>query len=313
MTLSLLEERVGRALGVATRLIITRPEPIEAAAAAMQFVLDEVDQTYSRFREDSELSRLNSAPGRTHKVSPLLARALAEALRAARLTAGAVDPTVGLALHLAGYDATFESLPPRGSAWRQAAHPIPGWRLIEFDERSRTLLVPRGVVIDLGATGKALAADLAAAAVSQAIGREGGVLVSLGGDVALLGEAPPGGWIIQVGENSAAPIDLRGESISLPSGAIATSSTTVRRWIRGEVVLHHIIDPRTGLPAEGPWRTASVVAATCVDANTAATAAIVKGEAAPRWLASRGLPARLVDAAGGVTRIAGWPRSAPGT
>jgi thiamine biosynthesis lipoprotein len=183
---------------------------------------------------------------------------------------------------------------------------IPGWRAIEFDEASQTVLVPKGVEVDLGATAKALASDLAAAAALEAVG-SGGVLLSLGGDIAVAGEPPLEGWAVQTSEDSNAGIDDDEETITIQSGGIATSSTTVRRWTRGGVVLHHIIDPATGLPADGPWRTASVVAATCVDANIASTAAIVMGESALPWLVANRLPARLVDRHGTVHRIAGWP------
>jgi FAD:protein FMN transferase len=168
------------------------------------------------------------------------------------------------------------------------------------------VLIPEGVEVDLGSTAKALCSDLAARAALQRIG-DAGVLVSLGGDIAVAGTPPQGGWQIQVAESSDAPITADGETISIASGGVATSSTTVRRWTRGGVVLHHIIDPATGLPADGPWRTATVVAADCLDANIAATAAIVRGAGAERWLEDAGLPARLVDREGEITRLAGWP------
>jgi thiamine biosynthesis lipoprotein len=167
-------------------------------------------------------------------------------------------------------------------------------------------LVPTGIEIDLGATAKALAADLAAAAALKAVGA-GGVLVSLGGDIAVAGNPPVQGWAVQASEDSNAPIDDDEETITIESGGIATSSTTVRQWTRGGLVLHHIIDPSTGLPVVGRWRTASVVAASCVDANIASTAAIVMGDAAIPWLAANNLPARLVDRYGGIHRVSGWP------
>src|SRR5205085_394070 len=172
-----------------------------------------------------------------------------------------------------------------------------------------TARVPEGVRIDLGATAKALAADLAAEAALRA--GAGGVLVSLGGDLALRGEPPPGGWRIQVGEDSREPVTPHAEAIRLTVGGVATSSTTVRRWRRGGATLHHLIDPRTGRPAAGPWRTATAAAATCVRANTASTAAIVLGAAATAWLSAAGVPARLVDRAGPVVRVGGWPAPVP--
>ena len=297
-----------RALGCAVRLVVTPPASMAAAKRAVDAVLERVDEACSRFRPDSELMLLNACPDRDVAVSPLLLTALQAALRAAELTQGAVDPTVGKALGIAGYDRDFALLPSQGAPLRLAATPIPGWRTIKLDPRRRTARIPRGVEVDLGATAKALAADLAAAAAMEA--GAGAVLLSLGGDMALRGEPPPGGWRIQIEEDSNAPLSDEAEAISLRGGGVATSSKLVRRWRRGHVELHHVIDPRTGLPAAGPWRTVSVVAANCLDANIASTAAIVLGAAAPGWLAERGLPARLVDSEGAATRVAGWPEPA---
>jgi thiamine biosynthesis lipoprotein len=96
-------------------------------------------------------------------------------------------------------------------------------------------------------------------------------------------------------------------AIRIERGGVATSSTTVRRWERGSQQLHHVLDPVTGQPAAEVWRTVSVAAGTCVDANTAATAAIVRGAGAPAWLTRQDLPARLVRADGTVVCVAGWP------
>lgn len=295
-----------RALGTNMRLIVTRPDRLADAKAAADRVIKAIDDAASRFRDDSELSRVNREPGRQFQISPLLARALAAGLRGARLTGGAVDPTVGSAVRLAGYDRDFADLPADGSPIQLTVSHVPGWQAIRFDEGARTVSVPLGVEIDLGATAKALASDLAALAALEAVG-SGGALVSLGGDIALAGEAPQEGWMVQTSEDSNASLDDDEETISIESGGIATSSITVRRWTRGGVVLHHIIDPATGLPAGGPWRTASVIAATCVDANIASTAAIVMGESAVEWLAKHRLPARLVDRDGTVHRVSGWP------
>jgi thiamine biosynthesis lipoprotein len=231
---------------------------------------------------------------------------MAAALRAAELTEGRVDPTVGKAMRAVGYDDDFERVRTRTDPISIRLEPIPGWQAIQFDQRARTLGVARGVEIDLGSTGKALASDMAAWAARTVTGR-GGVLVSLGGDIATAGDAPPGGWRILVAEDSAIPPDAGGEVIALQDGAIATSGTTVRAWRRGDIALHHLIDPLTGGPVDSPWRTTSVIAATCVDANTAATAAIIRGATAPTWLEGLGLAARLVAANGEIQRIGSWP------
>ena len=296
----------GQAFGGSLRLVVTRPSRLTSAREAMERCLAEIDAAASRFRSDSELSRINAAAGRAVRVSPILGRAITEALRAARLSGGAVDPTVGAAIRLAGYDADFAAVPADGRAIHLVAERIPGWRAVGYDAATRTLFLPRGVELDLGSTAKALAADLSAAAAFAAAG-EGGVLLSLGGDIAVAGEPPSGGWDIQVSEDSGAPIDEGEESIAISDGGVATSSTTVRRWTRGGVELHHIIDPATGVPARGPWRTATVVAGTCVDANIASTAAIVMGRAAVEWLDTQRLPARLVGQDGAIHRTALWP------
>jgi len=288
-------------------VIVTHEPDLAAAKSAVDEVVRAVDLAANRFDEDSELSRLNSAPGRDVVVSPLLTKLIAAALRGARLTSGAVDPTVGSALKLAGYDSDFAAVPADGRAIELVVNRIPGWQAIVFNENTRTVRLPPGVDLDLGATAKALTADLAAAAVLATVAG-GGVLVSLGGDIAVAGDPPAEGWLIQTSEDSGAPIAEGEETISIMSGGIATSSTTVRRWTRGGVALHHIIDPATGLPSDGPWRTATVVAASCVDANIASTAAIVMGQAAVGWLEAERLPARLVDRAGSVHRLSGWPK-----
>jgi len=295
-----------RAFGGSLRVVVTRAADLAVAKAAVDDVVRAVDQAASRFRDDSEVSLLNESPERELIASPLLTKLIAAALRGARLTGGAVDPTIGSALKLAGYDADFATIPVDGTAINLVVSRVPGWQAITFNEAARTVRVPRGVEMDLGATAKAMTSDLAAAAALQKVGG-GGVLVSLGGDIAVAGEPPPEGWLIQASEDSNAPIQIGEETISITSGGIATSSTTVRRWTRGGVALHHIIDPVTGLPSDGPWRTATVVAATCVDANIASTAAIVMGAAAAAWLEANHLPARLVGRDGAVHRFSGWP------
>jgi thiamine biosynthesis lipoprotein len=112
---------------------------------------------------------------------------------------------------------------------------------------------------------------------------------------------------VRVTDWHAAGPEADGETVQVCSGGLATSSTTVRRWERGGEELHHVVDPATGRSAEVVWRTVSVAAATCVDANVAATAAIVRGLRSPDWLQSLGLPARLVRPDGTVVRVGGWP------
>ncbi len=299
-----------RALGTGVRLVVNDGD-LAAARAAVERVLDDVDRAYSRFRPDSELVALNAARGAPVPVSPLLARAIAGALEAARRTGGAVDPTVGRALRLTGYDADFSLIAGTSRPIELRLEPVPGWSVIAFDAVAHRVRVPSDVELDLGSTGKGLAADLCAAAARADSGPDSGVLVSLGGDMATAGRAPEGGWRILLSEDSRTDALAPGEVVAIEGGALATSSTTIRRWTTaGGVAVHHIVDPRTGLPADTPWRTATVVAETCEAANAASTAAIVLGPAAPAWLASARFPARLVAQDGSVVRLGGWPEPA---
>jgi thiamine biosynthesis lipoprotein ApbE len=296
-----LETATWHALGTQVRLVVTGTE-LDVARRILAADLAEVDVTCSRFRPDSEIRTL-TAP-RT-QVSSLLAEAIAVALRAAWLTDGDVDPTVGGAMRAIGYDRDFAAIRPTGTQQVTAQH-IPGWRNVSLD--GRTLTLPPGTELDLGATAKAWAADRSAQRIANHLGC--GVLVGLGGDISVAGPPPPGGWRIRVQDVTGHPDDEPDgpyTQIAITKGGLATSSTAARRWRRGGDVLHHILDPRTGLPAAPVWRTVSVVAGTCADANAASTAAIIRGRDAMSWLARNLLPARLVDAKGAVFTVAGWP------
>jgi thiamine biosynthesis lipoprotein len=294
-----------RALGTLVRLVVTDSRCLAGARSMLSEDLAAVDLACSRFRADSELCALRG--GHAQQVSPLLAEAIAVALRAAELTEGDVDPTVGAAMSAIGYDRDFEQIPATGPALAVTVAAVPGWREVRLD--GRRLSMPDGVRLDLGASAKAWAADRSAARIAPRVGC--GVLVSLGGDIAVAGLAPDGGWRIRVQDVTASPGDPPDGPyalIAIRDGGLATSSTAARRWRRGGDVLHHILDPRTRLPAESGWRTVSVAAGTCADANAASTAAIIRGRRALGWLASLGLPARLVDTTGAVFTVAGWPQ-----
>ena len=299
----------GRAFGTHLRVVVSGGDQaqLDAATRAVDEVVADIDAACSRFRDDSELVRVNGAAGSEQVVSPLLGVAIATALRGARLTDGAVDPTVGSAMRRAGYDVDFDDIPADGGALVVHAFPVPGWQTVRYSPERHVLFAPLGVELDLGATAKALAADLAVAAAFAAVDGAAGVLVSLGGDISTAGAAPDGGWVIQLSEDSSAGVDPHAERVVIRDGGLATSSTRVRRWVRGGVEQHHIIDPATGAPAITPWHLVTVVAATCVDANIASTCAVVRGTEAPDWLEAKGLPARLVAADGAITRVAGWP------
>ena len=296
------------AIGTAIRLVVTDARALGAARAMLVDDLDALDAACSRFRWDSELIRLEASAGRPTRVSPLLAAAIGASIRGAHQSNGDVDPTVGWAMERLGYDRDFALLPARGEALRVTVSQIPSWRQIELDETAGLVTVPVGVRLDLGATAKAWAADQSAERIARALGCS--VLVSLGGDIAVAGDAPSGGWSVRVqdvtGDPCATPEGPNGV-IAIREGGLATSSTSARRWQRGGEIMHHIVDPRTGRPAEDVWRTVSVAAGSALDANIASTAAIIRGRRATSWLAQLGLPARLVARDGSVTTMASWP------
>jgi thiamine biosynthesis lipoprotein ApbE len=297
-----------RALGTSVVVAVTDADALEAARDAVALEVDALDRACSRFRDDSDLTRLNDAGGLPVVVSPLLAEAIRVALRAARLTDGDVDPTVGGALEAIGYDVDFSAIEPDRGDFAVKHRAAPGWADVVITDRPALVTLPVGTILDLGATAKALGADRAARAAHAATA--GGVLVSLGGDIAVAGRPPEHGWPVRVMDDHAAHLDAPGQSITVHGGGLATSTTTVRRWQRGGLPVHHIVDPRTGAPADSPYRTISVAAATCVDANTASTAAIVRGRRGADWLESIGLPSRLVTHDGVVVHLNRWPVTA---
>jgi FAD:protein FMN transferase len=305
------------ALGTTALLLVTDPDALDVAAERLQAELDEIDRACSRFRDDSEITRLHGHAGHPAPVGSVLADALDTALRAAELTDGLVDPTVGDAVVRLGYDRDFAEVTalderPPETARRpdESGVPAPGWWRVNWDRARSEVLLPRGVTLDLGATAKALAADRAAEWAHIAAGC--GVLVSLGGDIAIAGDPPEGGWLVAISDDHRTAAARPAQTVALAGGGLATSSTTVRRWWRDGSPRHHIVDPRTGKNPEQVWRTVTVAAGDCVDANTASTAAIVLGRDAPDWLAERGLPARLVAPDGRVVCTADWPSDEDG-
>ena len=301
-----------QALGSTAVLRVEEPEALEDAVALVVSELARFETACSRFRADSELSILNARAGRPVAVGPLLLDAIELALRGAQLTDGALDPTIGLSLEQAGYDRDWELLRAQDDAGEDAAAPPRliarrrgGWRQVVVDRAGGNARIPAGTKLDLGATAKALAADRSVAAVHSRLGC--GALVALGGDIATAGAAPARGWEVHVTDDHRDGPEAPGQRLAISEGGLATSSTTARRWQRGGESMHHIIDPHTGRPAQTPWRTVTVAAADCVDANIASTGALLQGTRAPGWLRALGLPARLVGVDGRVVKVGDWP------
>ena len=285
-------------------IAVRRADGLEAARRLATTVVADVDATCSRFREDSDLASVNRHPGEWVEVHPLLVEAVRVAYDAAASSHGLVDPLLGRSLVTLGYDRDFDELvelerrPDTGPT-----SPTPGaWGAIGVAEGQ--VRIPAGTALDLGSTAKAWAADLVASAVEAELGQ--GAVVSLGGDIRIA--APDGDpWSVAVAERPGHAPDA---VVDVHEGGLATSSTQVRRWTCGGTARHHVLDPRTGLPAREVWRTVTATGPTCVSANTASTAAVVLGERAPAWLDEHRVTARLVAAAGRVTSVGGWPLDA---
>jgi thiamine biosynthesis lipoprotein len=249
---------------------------------AVRNLFHRYDAVFSRFRRGSELNAVNAAAGQTVRVSPLFARALALALHGAAVTDGLVDPTLGVALEAAGYDRDFAALVDDPAAPGAGA---PGaWETVRA--HGRFVRAPRGIRLDLNGVVKALAVDDALALLP------GRGFVSAGGDLAA-----------RAGLTVALPA---GGSVRLVRGGLATSGSTGRTWMRGGRRMHHLIDPRTGRPADSPWAQVTACGASCVAADLAAKAAFLAGGGGPDWLDERGLPGRFLAHDGSVHLNAAW-------
>jgi FAD:protein FMN transferase len=292
------------ALGTVAELV-TSASALFEASEMLDNELASIDRVASRFRSDSELSRLNASAGSELVVGHDLFEAIETALAMAAATDGLVDPTVGTAMTSIGYDRDFSDVVLGVDGDLPPARAVPGWRCISIDPVRHSVSLPAGTMLDLGATAKALAADRAATAIHNRLGCR--VLVSLGGDVSAAGPPPDGGFLIGIADTCTSTMPI--ETVSITSGGLASSGIGVRRWRLGSQVVHHIVDPATSLPVTPIWRTASVAAANCVQANAASTAAMVLGEQAVAWLDQHRLPARLVRLDGSIVRTKGWPIS----
>lgn len=289
------------AMGTTTTVAVGDARSLQPALAAAREVITAIDDTCSRFKPQSELSRLNREAGSgAQRVSPLLAAAIDASLGAAAATGGLVDPTMGRLIERIGYTVTFRDMDLDGPALEVERRAAPGFTTVIRD--GDTVLLTDDTALDIGAVGKAWAADMAANAAAERIGDA--ALVCCGGDVAVAGETPSEGWRVRVSER---PGHDDWQDVFVHDGGVATSGVASRTWMRGHTVYHHILDPASGLPVVATWRTVTVAAATCAQANAAATAAIILGDLAVPWLQQRALPARLVGIDGSVTVIGGWP------
>ncbi len=262
--------------------------------AALVELFERYDETFSRFRDDSELAFVNRRAGYPTITSPLFADVLGIALDAATETGGLVDPTLGRSLTTSGYDRDFVLLEQdapdaRAEPVTEARH-TGRYRDVRFNSAARIVWLPEDVQLDLNGVVKALAIDHALSVIGEGF-------VSIGGDIA-----------------SSQPLEVAlpaGGAVRLQRGALATSSPLRRRWRRGGAAYHHLIDPWSGLPSTSRWSYVSVCGADAVAADVAAKAAFLSGERGPAWLESRGLPGRFVGHDGHVSHTAQWREQLP--
>jgi thiamine biosynthesis lipoprotein len=300
-----LTTRSFRAIGTTATVVVQDAGVADQAARLLAADLEEIDQACSRFRGDSELQTVHRHAGAAVQVGALLFEALRVAVDAAERTGGAVDPTVGNAIAALGYDTDLDEVLVRPAGPPPALGSVAGYAHVQLNAADHTVRIPRGVRLDLGSTAKALAADRAAARLAHAVGN--GVLVSLGGDVAVAGEPPAGGWAVGIARDSSAPAGSVDQVVAITRGGLASSATAVRTWKAGGRAVHHILDPRTGDSAASYWVLVSATGASCVEANVVTTAAVVWGPEALDKLAGFDQSVRLVRTDGEVFAVNGWP------
>jgi thiamine biosynthesis lipoprotein len=258
-----------RAMGSDVHLLLPEARA-SVGLRAVRALFEEWEAALSRFRPESELSRLNRRAGRPVAVGPILLAAVEASLEAARATGGLFDPTLGRDLVRIGYDRTFQELRDAGAPPARRPYGGGAWRAVVVDRPSGVVTLPAGGALDLGGIAKGMAVD-ASLPVLSSLGIES-ALVSAGGDLAVLG-LPPGmrAWGIRVGGRP------DGHVVPLARGALATSGTARRRWLQGAVRRHHLLDPATGEPAVGGLTQVTVAGASCRAAEVGATAAFVAG------------------------------------
>lgn len=287
--------------------VTTRRADLARASRALAAARREVEQcenVLSRFRQDSDLSRLNDAGGEWLAVDRRLIHALRLALRMREATGLRFDPTILPALDAAGYDRSFEQLEPRPAGAAAGWHPN---ATVQIDADSLRVRVEPGAAIDLGGIGKGFAAERALRAMRDEWLELPGGLVDLGGDIVVWGDTPEGGlWQLAIADPRVAGSSLG--TLGIGDGAVATSGPGVRRFGPGQG-LHHLIDPATGMPAAAGPLAVTVVGKDAAEVEAFATAlAITPIDEASAWLSARpSLSALVVPSEGRTFAIGDLP------
>ncbi len=281
-----------RAVGVHCRVVSSAP----LARDALLQQVETWEQILSRFRPDSELNQLNRQ--RRMRVSATLHAVLLAALEVARWSNGLVVPSLGQHISASGYDRTFALIP---TDQPDVLDPllVPDWRAISVNGREVSL--PPYLMLDLAGVAKGWMAARLVALFAPPHGR---MLAQIGGDIAVTAPDAQAAWRVAVDHPfQTAPAG----HIALFEGSVATSSVHERRWMRAGVPVHHIIDPRTSLPAVSDVATATVIAMDAHIAEAAAKVVLISGrQAGLAWLNQYGLPGFVIDADGMTHMNAAW-------
>ncbi|MCA1599060.1 MAG: FAD:protein FMN transferase [Chloroflexi bacterium] len=290
------------AMGTMVSLLLPTPRAA-SGTAAVRALFAGWEGTLSRFRPDSELSYLNRRAGETVAVGALLFEVIATALAAARASGGLYDPTLLRQIEGLGYDRSFESLPSHTTPAVTGTLRAGGWRGVYLEPASRRVTLPAGVGLDLGGIAKGMAVDAALARLA-ALGAAP-AMVNAGGDLAVRGLPPDGdAWMVAIARREGGGDHL----LPLHHGAVATSGVARRHWRQGAEARHHLLDPRTGLPAASGLWSVTVVAARCTQAEAAAKVAFVLGPGTgARFLDRQGLAGLFIGEDGRQRRAGAWP------
>jgi thiamine biosynthesis lipoprotein len=263
--------------------------------------VDRLEVLWSRFLPHSELSRLNSADGAPMAVDPATIE-LIRAMQAGYIeTGGAFDPTMLPALVAEGYAVSFQH-PGRVTTLAEGVRT--GGDLASIEVDGTTVRLPRGMTLDSGGIGKGLAADLLAARALES--GASGAMIEIGGDLVALGEGPlDGTWSVGVEHPDDAAQHV--EIIRISSGAVATSGTRRRSWTADGETRHHLLDPRTLLPARTGLASATVVAGTGARAEVLTKVAFVPPEQGfLEWLPSRNAAGLIITTEGEIRTSTNW-------
>ncbi|MDQ3856594.1 MAG: FAD:protein FMN transferase [Chloroflexota bacterium] len=256
------------------KVVVYAADTQEAGAVldSVEALFASSESTLSRFRADSELSAPNRSTGRPIAVSSVLFEVVREARDWAELSGGIFDPTILWALEAAGYDRSFELLEDRAAPATAPSWGADSWRDVQLNAESSTITLPPGCRLDLGGIGKGWTVDRAAELLSD-YATYG---IDAGGDIYLAGRLPSGEpWTVGVADPRSPDRNLA--TLTLEDQGVATSTTLRRRWRRGPVVAHYIIDPRTNQPARTDVVSATVVAGSVARAEVLAKTALILG------------------------------------